>query len=123
MNIEQGLMTWLKDTTGLSAYWLSRPAGSKRCIVYRCTSPGMMEGNLKSPGINVDQYSVTIYHDDPEAGKAAADIVKHQLNDFTGDLGGYAVQLIEFSSGFDQPLNQEAGMPLYQFNRDFTISH
>ena len=123
MNLEEGLLAWLEETTGLDAYWLERKEGVKRCVVYRCISPANLQGNLANPRIKSDAYSLTVYHDDPEKGKEAAVKLRNQLDSFSGDLGGYPVQLIEFDGGFDQPLKQERGMPVYQFNRDFTISH
>ncbi|MCV6612443.1 MAG: hypothetical protein OIF55_16905 [Amphritea sp.] len=122
MNLEQGLNTWLTEQTGLAAYWLERPAGVNRCVVYRCISPGQVEGNLKDPGIRSDLYSITVYNDDPEKAKAASDTLR-TLHTFHGDLGGYPVHRITLAGGFDQPLRGESGISVYQFNRDFTIHH
>ncbi|WP_028471289.1 hypothetical protein [Neptunomonas japonica] len=123
MSIEQGLLVWLQAELSLDAYWLERPEGVKRCCVYRCISPGTISGNLKSPGIKADTYSITVYHDDPEKGRIAADIIRTKLNDFNGDLGSYPVQHIQPTGGFDQILNTEAGIKVYQFNRDLLINH
>lgn len=123
MKIGQGLIAWLEVELKLDAFWLERPEGVKRCCVYRCISPGTISGNLKSPGIKADTYSITVYHDDPDKGHAAAEIIRTKLNDFTGDLGGYPVQQIQPTGGFDQILNAEAGIKVYQFNRDLLINH
>ncbi|MCJ8337575.1 MAG: hypothetical protein MJK10_03810 [Pseudomonadales bacterium] len=123
MTIEQGLLAWLEANTPLDAFWLESPAGKNRTIVYRNISPSMMSGNLSSPGLRRDLISITVYNDEVETGKAIAEKLMSDLHDFHGDLSGFFVQLIEFQSGFDQKLNKEPGMPVYQFNRDFLITY
>jgi len=120
MTLEGGLNAWLTEKTGVDCYWLNRPANKDIAVVYRCISPGIVEGNLRATGISEDYFSISIYHTDPEVCKNLADLIKKELHHFSGDLGGYPVQFIEFSGGFDQPLNNEGAIS-YQFNRDFNI--
>ncbi len=122
MNLESALNAWLTQETGLACYWMQRPADVDHAVVYRCIGYGQVEGSLIPSGIREDNISISIYHSDADAGKALADSIQQKLHYFSGDLGGYAVQLIEFSAGFDQPLN-EHGALCYQFNRDFIINH
>jgi hypothetical protein len=123
MTIEKALLVWLSDNQSLDAWWLERPASANRCIVYRNISPSFIGGNLASTNLRRDLVSITVYHDDVEIGKAAAEKIMTELNDFSGDFGGLLVQLSEFQSGFDQILHAEAGSPVYQFNRDFLITY
>ena len=123
MTLEQGLLNWIQAELFLDAYWLERPEGVKRCCVYRSISTNIISGNLRGTGIKSDIYSLTIYHDDPERGLAAAEIIRSKLNDYSGYIGGYYVQYIQPSGGFDQILNSEAGIKTYQFNRDLQINH
>jgi len=123
MTIEQGLLAWLEANTPLQAFWMERPARNNRAIVYRAISPSFISGNLSNPGLRRDLFSITVYHDDVEKGKAIAETLMSGLHDFHGDLSGFSVQLMEFQSGFDQKLNKEAGIPVYQFNRDFLITY
>ena len=123
MTIEQGLLAWLEANTALDAFWLERPGRKNRAIVYRSISPSVMSGNLSKPGLRRDLFSITVYHDDVEIGKGIAEKLINDLDDFHGDLSGFFVQLMEFQSGFDQILNAEAGLPVYQFNRDFLITY
>lgn len=122
MTLEQALNAWLTQETGLDCYWLKRPKDADTAVVYRCISPGVVEGGLIQSGIDEDSYSIAIYHTDPEAGKTLADAIKQKLHYFSGDLSGYSVQFIEFSGGFDGPCSDAVG-PGYQFHRDFTINH
>ncbi len=123
MTIEQSLNTWLSENQSLDVWWLERPASENRCLVFKNISPSIIGGNLASPGLQRDLISITIYHDDSEEGLSVAKTLTKQLNDFYGMFGGTLIQLIEFQSGFDQILNAEAGLPVYQFNRDFLITY
>jgi len=123
MDIEQGLLAWLQENTGLSAWWLERPNTENKCIVYQCLSPGVIGSNLANPKIRRDLFSITVYHDKPDAGKKIASDLIDQLHKFSGDLGGVFVQFIDFQNAFDQKLNNESGIPIYQFNRDFIITY
>lgn len=122
MTLEQGLNAWLTIQTGIDCYWLNRPSEADIAIVYRCISPGFVEGGLVQSGICEDMFSISVYHTDPEQGKTIADNLKKKLHYFDGDLGGYPVQFIEFSGGFDNPISDGVANA-YQFNRDFIINH
>lgn len=123
MTLEGALNYWLTTVTGLDAYWLERPASAVNAVVYRCITPGVIEGNLRGTGLWDDRYSISLYHNDPDVGKALADAVRKQLHHFSGDLAGYPIQFAEFTSGLDQALPGDTGTSSYQFNRDFTITH
>jgi len=122
MILEGGLQNWLSEKTWLECYWMNRPESANTAVVYRCLSPGMVESGLIASGINEDSYSISIYHTNPEVGKALADGIKKSLHYFSGDLGGYPVQFIKFSGGFDRQLASD-GRAYYEFNRDFIINH
>lgn len=128
MTLEGALNHWLTHLTGIDAYWLERPDGADHAIVYRCISPGMLPTNLCKFIIHNDSYSISLYHDNPDIGKAMADLIVTELHDFAGALNpqtefSYPIQLITFSGGFDQRLATASGQPCYQFNRDFVINH
>ncbi len=123
MTLEQALNAWLTSLTGLDCYWLKRPINAENAIVYRCISPSMVEGNLSSSGVKQDSYTITVYHSDPDVGKQLADQITKELHHFCGSLDGYEVQLVTFSSGFDQSLESAGRSDAYQFNRDFLIHH
>lgn len=123
MSIEQALNNWLTENQPLEAWWLERPKGVNRCIVYNNISPSIVSGNLSSPGLCRDLISITVYHDDSEVGIGIAKDLMLKLNDYSGEFGGILAQLIEYQSGFDQILNAEAGNAVYQFNRDFLITY
>ncbi|EGQ7740922.1 MULTISPECIES: hypothetical protein [Vibrio] len=128
MTLESALNAWLSQLTGLDCYWLNRPESADNAVVYRCITPGFVDGNLRKTGIQEDVYSLTIYHQDPDQGKSLADQISKALEQFTGELNpgteqAYRIQLAELSGGFDQPLLGESGPSSYQFNRDFLIKH
>ncbi|EGR2774161.1 hypothetical protein V6956_004593 [Vibrio parahaemolyticus] len=123
MTLEQALNAWLTTLTGLDCYWLERPEKADTALVYRCLSPGKVDGNLRRTGIKADSYSLTIYHPDPDEGKRLADKLVTEFDGFNGDMNGYNIQLASLTGGLDQPLTGEPGQRLYQFNRDFFINH
>ncbi|KYO58406.1 hypothetical protein AU461_23095 [Vibrio parahaemolyticus] len=123
MNLESALNAWLTELTGLDAYWLERPEDADTAVVYRCITPGRIDGNLRKTGIKSDVYSITLYHHSADAGKQLADQIADTLDGFCGVLSAYPVQLVSLNGGFDQPLTGETGKRLYQFNRDFVINH
>ncbi|MDF4554908.1 hypothetical protein [Vibrio parahaemolyticus] len=123
MNLEQALNVWLTTLTGLDCYWLERPEKADTALVYRCLSPGKVDGNLRQTGIKADRYSLTIYHHSPDEGKRLVDKLVSKFDGFNGDLVGYPIQQVSLSGGFDQPLIGDPGKRLYQFNRDFLINH
>lgn len=128
MNLDAALNTWLTTQTGLDSYWLKRPAGANQAVVYRCISYSEIEGNLNITGIHSDLVTISVYHDNPETGKDAADLIQQGLSDFYGVLNldtesEYTIQHSVFNGGQDQPLEVDGGKTLYQFNRDFIINH
>lgn len=124
MTLESALNAWLSQLTGLDCYWLHRPPSAQNAVVYRCLTPGSVEGNLRQTGIKDDSYSLTIYHQDPDEAKRLADRIVAELHGFNGLLSGYPVQYARLSGGFEQPLLDESGeCTSYQFNRDFFINH
>lgn len=123
MTIETALNSWLSSLTGLDCYWLERPEKADVALVYRCLSPGKVEGNLRQTGIKDDRYSLTIYHNNPDEGKRLADKLVSEFDGFNGELADYPIQYVSLIGGFDQPLLGEPGKRLYQFNRDFLINH
>ncbi|WP_136487873.1 hypothetical protein [Vibrio sp. H11] len=126
--INEAITTWLQTLTGLDVYWLKRPESSDECVVYHCLSPGVVSGNLRSTGIAEDVYSFSVYHSDPDQGKAAAATLTAALSDFTGELNpgtpaAYPIQLASFSGGSENWMNNDTGLTIYRFTRDFTINH
>ncbi len=121
MTLESGLRTWLKQQSGLEAFWFTRPNG-KNAFVYSSIGLSNIPGQLKKTGINQDTYTIVLYHDSADTAKALIEEVRESLAEFSGSLGGYPVQRVSFEGGFDQPLN-EAGKNMYQFSRDFTFYH
>lgn len=122
MTLEQGLNAWLTQETGIDCYWLERPSNSDIAIVYRTIGYGEVEGNLTKTGISEDNISISVYHSNPDTGKAIADAIKNKLHYFGGDLSGYPVQFIEFNGGFDRPCEKDV-TNTYEFHRDFIINH
>lgn len=125
MTLESALKAWLDDKFAVPAYWLERPQGAKRCIVYRCLSPNVInEQNGLATGIKDDIYSITVYMDTPDEGKTIADAITAALNGLHHTtLGGIRIQRIIYNSGYDQPLYSDGGVTVYQFNRDFRINY
>ncbi len=127
--LETGLNTWLTQLIGLigltqlTAYWLRRPDNAENAVVYQCISYGTVSGNLRKTGILRDVYSISVYHNSMDDGKQLADRISKELTDFTGSLGGRAVQLATLNGGRDIPLTSESGQQQYQFVRDFIIHH
>lgn len=128
MSLKAQLNAWLTTATGLQTYWLERPSTAENAIVYRCITPGQVEGNLASPGIKRDVYSITLYHSNPDEGDRLINLIKTGLEalarvDFALKLGEYPLQSVSFNGGFEQVLSGEVGQKQYQFNRDFTFYH
>ncbi|KYN82210.1 hypothetical protein ATY36_13800 [Vibrio cidicii] len=128
MNLEQALNAWLSNLTGLDCYWLKRPEQADNAVVYRCITPGFVEGNLRKTGIQEDHYSLTVYHQNPDEGKDLADLIAQELDHFSGEINlgtgaAYSIQLATFTGGFDQWIENPEGADSYQFNRDFVINH
>ncbi len=123
MTIESAITSWLEENSSLDAWWFERPKKTNQAIIFRCISPSIISGNLAKSNLRRDLFSFTVYHDDIEIAKAEADALVKNLHDFSGDLNGCFVQLIEFENGFDQILYSEPGLPVYQFNRDFLITY
>lgn len=122
MILEVALNAWLSDKTNLDCYWMQRPSDKDIAVVYRTIGYGEVEGNLRKTGISEDNISISVYHSDADIGKALAQLIRTELHYFSGDLSGYAVQKIEFSGGFDEPVNDGAANS-YAFHRDFIINH
>ena len=119
--IEAGIRAYLSEKSGLNAWWFQRPEDEENCFVFRRITSGFVDGGLRKTGINSDVYSITLYHCDPDEALALINSITYELDDYSGSLGGYPVQLIESNGGFDQLLKGEEGESQYQFNRDFRI--
>ncbi|WP_412497290.1 hypothetical protein [Vibrio fluvialis] len=126
--INEAISPWLSSVTGLDCFWLKRPEDENQCVVYRCLTPGVIQGNLRPTGICEDVYSFTIYHANPDQGKTLADAITAALHHFTGELNSgapnaYPIQLATFTGGGESWLTSEVGSTVYQFTRDFIINH
>lgn len=122
MTLESALNAWLTEQTNIESYWMKRPSDLDVAIVYRVIGYDEIQGNLIKTGISEDNISISVYHSDPDAGKAAAELIRKNLNGFFGDLSGYDVQYIEFSGGFDEPI-EDGSASSFGFHRDFIINH
>lgn len=123
MSLKPALNTWLMARTGLPCYWMSRPAGAEIAVVYRCITPGVIEGNLAPTGLARDVYSISLYHSNADEGDRLIVLVQKGLLDLQRNLAGYPVEDVTFSGGFENRLDGEIGQPQYLFNRDFTFTH
>lgn len=123
MKLEMALHQYLSKFADMNAYWMERLPEDDQCIVYKCLSFGIVEGNLKETGIRQDTYSFTIYHVNPDKGREVADALVNELSGLSGEIRGYPIQFIDFNGGFDRALISDKGRRFYQFNRDFSITH
>ncbi len=123
LEFNAALNAWLEAKTALPAYWMHRPASAENACVYRCVTPGRIDGNLCDPNIKSNVYSISIYHSSPDTGATLMIEVEQALLKTGRSLNGFVIESVEFVGGFEQPLSGETGQTQYQFNRDFRISY